>query len=85
MEAKLIQGKPGLTSDNTCSMFQGFAEFIPLRDKSSAHFSIKDPTSEVYPDDGSSDSCTSIEFIGLLPFLLHEVNLLDAGMYDGLE
>ena len=85
MEAKLIQWKSGLKSCSTHSVLPGVAEFIPLRDKIPTRFSIEDSTSEDNRVDGSSDSYTFIEFVGLLPFLQHDVYLLDAGMYDGLE
>jgi hypothetical protein len=85
METKLIQGKSGLENDSRHSVLSGLAEFIPLRDESSTHFSIEISTSEVYRVDESSDFYTFNEFMGLLPFLHHAVNLLEAGMYDGLE
>jgi hypothetical protein len=85
METKLIQEKSDLKSDSTHSVLGGLAEFIPLRDKNFTHFSIENPTSAAYWADGSGDSYIFIEFMTLLPFLQHDVYLLDAGMYDGLE
>jgi hypothetical protein len=85
METRPIEQKSGLNSDSTYSGLSGLAEFIPLRDNNSTCFGIESPASEGYRVAGSSDSYSFIEFMWLLPFLQHDVYLLDDGMYDGLE